>query len=380
MSGPGRPLGLEGPPALLGTRGRLRRNVVGALLLADLAWERGLGLPGLLAGTGLQALDLDHPGRTLTLEQECGIIHNLLNHCGDEAGLGLEVGRRYRFTQLGPLGLALASSLSLRSAFAAAEHSADLGNSFVRMRTEPAGVGGRDLRVLLTAPIAEPALHRFVVERMVGVVLSMAASLLGRPLVPLMLEFSFGAPVGIGARCAAERYGALGAYRLYFGQPADVILISATDLDQPLQHGNALAFRQAQLQCQRSIDAARWQGDVAARLRDLMLQEPERMGDMRSLAAQLCMSERTLRRRLKDEGTSFLGVCENLRRAQAEQMLSVRRLSIEQIALRLGYAESASFIHAFKRWKGQTPHAYRLRAAGGTGQPARSAMPPADLG
>lgn len=341
--------------AVLGARGRLRRNVVGALLLADLAWERGLDLTRLLAGTGLSALDLDHPGRTLTLEQECGIIHNLLVHCGQAPGLGLDAGRRYRFTQLGPLGLALVSSLSLRGALMAAERSADLGNSLVRLRTEPAGLDGRDLRVVLSAPIAPSPLYRFAVERMVGVVVSMAGSLLGRPLRPVMLEFSFDAP--------AEAYASLGAQRVYVQQPRDVILMAAADLDQPLPHGNALALRQAEQQCQRSIDMARWQGDVAARLRDLMLQEPQRMGDMRGLAAQLCMSERTLRRRLQDEGTSFLELCESLRCSQAEQLLELRRLSVEQIALRLGYAESASFIHAFKRWKGQTPHAYRLAQA-----------------
>ncbi len=354
--------GRERVTAVLGSRGGLRRNVVGALLLADLAWERGLDLTRLLAGTGLSVLDLDHPGRTLTLEQECGIIRNLLAHCGQTPGLGLDAGRRYRFTQLGPLGLALVSSLSLRGALAAAERSSDLGNSLVRLRTEPAGLEGRDLRVVLSAPISPSPLHRFAVERMVGVVVSMAGSLLGRPLRPELLEFSFDAP--------AEAYASLGARRLCVQQPRDAILIAAADLDQPLPHGNALALRQAEQQCQRSIDMARWQGDVAARLRDLMLQEPQRMGDMRGLAAQLCMSERTLRRRLRDEGTSFLELCESLRCAQAEQLLELRRLSVEQIALRLGYAESASFIHAFKRWKGQTPHAYRLSQVSPVAGPA----------
>jgi AraC-like DNA-binding protein len=35
-------------------------------------------------------------------------------------------------------------------------------------------------------------------------------------------------------------------------------------------------------------------------------------------------------------------------------------MSIEQIAARLGYAEATSFINAFRRWSGQTPHAFRL--------------------
>jgi AraC-like DNA-binding protein len=37
-------------------------------------------------------------------------------------------------------------------------------------------------------------------------------------------------------------------------------------------------------------------------------------------------------------------------------------VSIEQIAERLGYAEPTSFINAFKRWRGSTPHSFRLTA------------------
>ncbi|WP_425293915.1 helix-turn-helix domain-containing protein [Klebsiella pneumoniae] len=52
-----------------------------------------------------------------------------------------------------------------------------------------------------------------------------------------------------------------------------------------------------------------------------------------------------------------------MRRTLAEQLLAVPRLPISDIAERLGYAEASSFIHAFKRWHGRTPRAFRSAAA-----------------
>jgi AraC-like DNA-binding protein len=96
---------------------------------------------------------------------------------------------------------------------------------------------------------------------------------------------------------------------------------------------------------------------------------------MGEVAAVLCMSERTLRRRLHKEGTTFAALCDEIRRSTAEQLLSCSRLPIEHIAGRLGYAEPASFIHAFKRWKGRTPGAYRSAlVAGHAVLPPRAAL------
>ena len=64
-------------------------------------------------------------------------------------------------------------------------------------------------------------------------------------------------------------------------------------------------------------------------------------------------------RRLAEEGTSFSLVLENLRRTLAFQYLKEQGISIDQIAWLLGYADVASFSHAFHRWTGVAPSAVR---------------------
>ncbi|MBA6097067.1 MULTISPECIES: AraC family transcriptional regulator [Pseudomonas] len=85
------------------------------------------------------------------------------------------------------------------------------------------------------------------------------------------------------------------------------------------------------------------------------------MPDMNTVAGPLCMTPRTLRRRLIDEDTTFLKLCDEVRYALAREFLREYVLSVEQISARLGYIDPTSFIKAFKRWTGETPLSYRKR-------------------
>ena len=77
------------------------------------------------------------------------------------------------------------------------------------------------------------------------------------------------------------------------------------------------------------------------------------------VAAELGMPERTLQRRLCEEGTTFQQIIENMRMGRARYYLEKTTLSITDIAMELGYAEASVFVRAFKRKTGKTPNRYR---------------------
>ena len=80
-------------------------------------------------------------------------------------------------------------------------------------------------------------------------------------------------------------------------------------------------------------------------------------------AAKAChVSERTLKRRLAAEGTSYRQLLEPLRKERALELLAHPERSIEQIAERCGYSDAANFHRAFRRWYGCGPDAYRKSA------------------
>jgi AraC-like DNA-binding protein len=77
------------------------------------------------------------------------------------------------------------------------------------------------------------------------------------------------------------------------------------------------------------------------------------------VAAMLGLSERSLRRRLAAEGTSFADVVAGQRSHAALHLLADTRLRLPDVADRLGYATAASFGRAFRRWHGVSPRAYK---------------------
>lgn len=79
-------------------------------------------------------------------------------------------------------------------------------------------------------------------------------------------------------------------------------------------------------------------------------------------AQQLALHRRTFNRRLQAQGTSFRAILDEVRHEAARQLLRDTALPVIDVAAALGYAEASSFNHAFRRWSGQTPTAWRHRS------------------
>jgi AraC-like DNA-binding protein len=81
------------------------------------------------------------------------------------------------------------------------------------------------------------------------------------------------------------------------------------------------------------------------------------------VARSLAMSERTLGRKLADEGLNFTEILQQLRRDLAVRYLGDRKLHVSKIAWLLGFQHVSAFTHACKRWTGKTPRQMRTAAA-----------------
>ncbi len=75
---------------------------------------------------------------------------------------------------------------------------------------------------------------------------------------------------------------------------------------------------------------------------------------LESVAKRLGMTGRSLQRRLKDEGTVFQTVRDEMRRDLADHYLG-QGMSFAEISFLLGFSEPSAFFRAFKRWTGLTP-------------------------
>lgn len=71
------------------------------------------------------------------------------------------------------------------------------------------------------------------------------------------------------------------------------------------------------------------------------------------------MTERTLRRKLEAEDTSFAEILDDMRLSLALECLKGTNMTTEHIAELIGYDNATNFRRAFKRWTGKTPREYR---------------------
>lgn len=80
---------------------------------------------------------------------------------------------------------------------------------------------------------------------------------------------------------------------------------------------------------------------------------------MDKIAETMAMSRQTLFRKLKEEGTTFEKVLDELRHKLAVHYLSGKKVSIAETAYLVGFSEAAAFSRAFKRWTGKSPREMR---------------------
>ena len=71
------------------------------------------------------------------------------------------------------------------------------------------------------------------------------------------------------------------------------------------------------------------------------------------------LSVRTLQRRLAKHGLTHFKIIDQARYQTAARLLGDADIRITDVAMDLGYADSAHFTRAFKRWAGMTPREYR---------------------
>ncbi len=271
----------------------------------------------------------------------------------DDPGLGMEVGLRMRPTAHGFLGYAMLSCDTLREALQVCLRFMQLRQQQVLIRlTSVAGVGV--LRLQEAHPFG-PVRHFFMEGLLIGIARS-AQYLVDDPGLDLELWLDYPEPAYF-----ARYRDALP--RLRFGQPEIQLRIAERELDRPLRMADPVASRQAIAQCERELSRfATGDGlvaDVRAALMDRLADPPR----LPALAASLLLSERTLKRRLRQHGASYQQTLDALRADRAKRLLAGPRPSIEQVGAAVGFQEPASFTRAFRRWTGMSPRDYRASVA-----------------
>ena len=104
--------------------------------------------------------------------------------------------------------------------------------------------------------------------------------------------------------------------------------------------------------------------EMVIRVRDLLRAALPATLSLDDIADRLHLSPRTIHRRLEEEGSSFRGIKDALRRDMALARLAKTKDSIAKVAADLGYADTSAFYRAFVEWTGMAPVHYRHQWVG----------------
>jgi AraC-like DNA-binding protein len=332
------------------------RGVASAVVLCDLAAENGVDRARCLRGTGITPAVLGDPDGETTATAELRLIENLVSALDEPEGIGLQAGLRYRLTTYGIWSYALVSSRTVTDAHQVAMQFVDLTYACTSVS---ATEDGRGLHVTYDDWDVPEPVRRFVLERDTAAGLVIWREGISRQVVPQRVQLRLPEPR------TAELYARVYGVRPEFGATSSVLTMDRELLNLELPQASEPVARMCVEHCRDLLDKRALRRGVSGRVRDELLLDPRRMATQDEVAARLHVSVRTLRRQLADEGTTFRGLVENTRAVLAEELLPTGRLTVEQVADRVGYSEASSFVHAFTRWKGVAPRRWARQHAGG---------------
>ncbi|MGX1196757.1 AraC family transcriptional regulator ligand-binding domain-containing protein [Parvibaculum sp. MBR-TMA-1.3b-4.2] len=148
-----------------------------------------------------------------------------------------------------------------------------------------------------------------------------------------------------------------------FGHSANRFVGPLREVDEPLPAASIPLSNLYRRQCEALLrDMAHAEG-LAAEIRKELLSARGHFPDMEELANTHNMSERTLRRRLAEEETSYRDLLDEVRSHLAREYLRDTPLTVVDIASLLGFEDVANFRRAFRRWTGLAPQKYRETAS-----------------
>jgi AraC-like DNA-binding protein len=282
------------------------------------------------------------------------MVRNLLRLAPDPAGIGVAVGSRINLTNLGMFGFAAMACGTLRELISVGLRFFTLSTLHVSIQLSE---GPAECEIILDAGDLPDDVRRFFTERdIAGVVATVPAFV--HPVLARYVD-------QIGVELAADEeylrplFESVAIRNVHFDRERSVIRAPRGMLDEPLPQADPHTLAVCVAECERILERRQRHQGLSARVRSVLLSAPGEMPGLEAVAASLHMHPRTLRRRLAEEDTSFRAITNDVRATLATGLLAQVGLTVEQVARRLGYAETAAFNHAFSRWFGVAPNEYR---------------------
>jgi AraC-like DNA-binding protein len=328
-------------------QGGLSRLVIARLKSA------GVPVEPVLKTAGLAPELIADPEQRLNVRSQITLLEQASIALKDDC-IGLTLARDFDLRELGLLYYVMASSRTLGDALKRVARYSGITN-------EALVIGYREgNRLVVSMRYSGVPRHsdRHQIEFCMLAALRICRVLTGQDLVPQHFSIAHHRSDG------ASEMARFVKTKIEFAAGADEFALSADTRDLPLvqydNYLNSLLLKYCEtMLVARRVELTPLRTKVENEISSML---PHGRVHVKDVARSLGMSERTLARKLSDEGLNFNKILQQLRRDLARRYLDDRKLHVSKIAWLLGFQEVSAFTHAFKRWTGKTPS--EVRAGG----------------
>lgn len=313
----------------------------------DTVAPRGISAGTALARTGLSPDNIRDPHALTSIGQYLTTCENIVS-AGAEFIDAFAIGARLHLSAYGMYGYALLCSPTMRDFFDFAVRYQPLATPTVRLGWRAEG----DVAIWqfeeIYRDVMSSAVRTFLVRQQMKMTYTHIRDTAGRDNLPLRALFALNEDA-FSTQDEAEL-----SCPCIYGQSANELHYPIGILDQTPELGNRLTRAMLEETCERLIGQSRLSSGLSGEVYQLLLNAPSEFPSMQAIAAQLGLQERTLRRRLASENSSYGAIVDDVRRKLAFEYLQTTRMSVEDIAWKVGFSDGANLRRAIRRWSDQT--------------------------
>jgi AraC-like DNA-binding protein len=322
--------------------------VVKLATILDALVAEGVSTQNALAGVRLSKSAISSPATRVSLNQVIECYRNA-DKLSNDPHFAYNAGLRLHVSGYGMYGFAILSSMNYRQTmhFAMKYHQLATPLAAIVFK-EQNGCGTWTFAPLPHVHI-DASLYKFIVEMQFGIFLSLHRDIMGPSFAARELHATYGPPAD------APKYLGIFGSPVLFGR----FLFDAAWLDGTPNLGNEITYSTVVGLCDGLMEEFRLHIGLIGKVRQALMINLMRATSFDDIANSLNMSPRTLRRRLREENTSFRKLVDELRMDMAIKYLRDTDLTVEDIAEALGFSDAANFRHAFRRWTNSAPHEFR---------------------
>ena len=265
----------------------------------------------------------------------------------NDPSLGLHLAQNLPRGSYGALEFTLRSAPNIREAIDRLRRYSALLDGLISLTVTARGARAKLIHAVTGAPEVNGRIGN---EYAMALAVRLLRELSGNAFTPTEVWFAHAAHGQV-----SELEAFFGTASIEFGKGENGFAFASTVLELPVALLAVVEEQAQRLVLSRQV-AADFPGEVREQARRFL--QSSSLG-IEQVAQAMHLSERTLQRRLKEHGTTFLGVLDSLRAQLALEYIDNPKLALGEIAYLLGYAELTVFIRCFKRWTGTTPGDYR---------------------